>query len=196
MNEQELDLVRQQSRQAMEELLAAADTAPGDIVVVGCSSSEILGERIGHGSSFETAKAVLEGLLPPLREKGLYLAAQCCEHLNRSLIVERAAVTRWEQIVSVVPQPKAGGSFATAAWQAFEAPCAVCEVSAAAGLDIGDTFIGMHLRRVVVPVRLSLSAIGSAHLTAARTRPPYVGGARAVYTADIHSQQGEGGVQP
>ena len=196
MNEQELALVRQQSRRAMEELLAAADTAPGDIVVVGCSSSEILGEHIGHGSSFETAKAVLEGLLPPLREKGLYLAAQCCEHLNRSLIVERAAVTRWEQIVSVVPQPKAGGSFATAAWQAFEAPCAVCEVSAAAGLDIGDTFIGMHLRRVAVPVRLSLTAIGSAHLTAARTRPPYVGGARAVYTADIHSQQGEGGVQP
>ena len=196
MKEEQLAAIRRQSRQAMEELLAAADTAPGDIVVVGCSSSEILGEHIGHGSSFETARAVLEGLLPPLKEKGLYLAAQCCEHLNRSLVVERAAVDRWEQLVNVVPQPKAGGSFATAAWQAFDAPCAVCQVSAAAGLDIGDTFIGMHLRRVAVPMRLSLTAIGSAHLTAARTRPPYVGGARAVYTADHLSQQGEGGVQP
>lgn len=196
MREEELAAIRRQSRQAMEELLAAADTAPGDIVVVGCSSSEILGEHIGHGSSFETAQAVLEGLLPPLKEKGLYLAAQCCEHLNRSLILERAAVDRWEQLVNVVPQPKAGGSFATAAWRAFEAPCAVCQVSAAAGLDIGDTFIGMHLRRVAVPVRLSLTAIGSAHLTAARARPPYVGGARAVYTADQFSQQGEGGEQP
>ena len=195
MNEEQLAAIRQQSRQAMEELLAAADTAPGDIVVVGCSSSEILGEHIGHGSSFETAQAVLEGLLPPLKEKGLYLAAQCCEHLNRSLILERAAVTQWEQLVNVVPQPKAGGSFATAAWQAFREPCAVCQVSAAAGLDIGDTLIGMHLRRVAVPVRLSLSAIGQADLTAARTRPPDVGGARAIYAADRHSQQGEGGAQ-
>lgn len=187
-----LEQLRAQARQAMRELLEAADLAPGDIVVVGCSSSEVLGQHIGKASSYETAQAIFEGIWPEVKGRGLYLAAQCCEHLNRTLIVEREAVRDLETIVNVVPQPKAGGSFATAAWRAFRRPTAVERVRAGAGLDVGDTLIGMHLRRVAVPVRVSLNKLGEANLVCARTRPPYVGGPRAVYTADLHSQQGEG----
>ena len=144
-----------QARQAAEELLAAAHLRAGDIFVVGCSSSEIVGGHIGKDSSMEAAAAVLAGILPVLKAQGVYLAAQCCEHLNRALILETEAAEKYGyEPVNVMPQPKAGGSFATAAWQAFADPVAVEHIAAHAGMDIGDTLIGMHLKDVAVPVRL------------------------------------------
>ncbi|MGI5978329.1 MAG: TIGR01440 family protein [Oscillospiraceae bacterium] len=170
------------ARTAMAELLEAAKLPQGQLVVVGCSSSEIVGEKIGKGSTPEAAQAVLNGILPLLNEKGLYLAAQCCEHLNRALVVEREAAEKFGyEIVAVVPKPKAGGSFATAAYQTFRDPVLVEHVKAAAGMDIGCTLIGMHLKDVAVPVRLQTNHIGEALVTSARTRPKYIGGARAQY---------------
>ena len=172
----------EQAIQAVVELLAAAKLKKGDLLVVGCSSSEISGSRIGSDSRPETAEAVFSAIYEVVKEKGVYLAAQCCEHLNRALVVEEAyAEAHGLEIVNAVPQPKAGGSFATAAYKGFEKPVLVEAVRADAGLDIGGTLIGMHLKRVAVPVRLSLDHIGEAILLAARTRPKYVGGARAVY---------------
>lgn len=174
-----------QARQATEELLEAAHLETGDIFVVGCSSSEIMGGHIGHDSSMEAAAAVLAGVQPPLQEQGVYLATQCCEHLNRAIVLEREAAKAYGcQIVAAIPQPHAGGSWATSCWRAFKDPVLVEEVRAAAGMDIGGTLIGMHLRRVAVPVRLSLDHIGQAILLCARTRPPFIGGARAVYSQE------------
>ena len=179
----ELSELTAQARKATEELLEAAHLETGDIFVVGCSSSEIRGGRIGHDSSMEVAAAVLAGVLPPLQEQGVYLAAQCCEHLNRSIVIEREAAKQYGcQIVAAIPQPHAGGSWATNCWRTFKDPVLVAEVKAAAGMDIGGTLIGMHLRRVAVPVRLSLDHIGEAILLCARTRPPFIGGSRAVYS--------------
>ena len=171
-----------QAQQAAMELLEAAHLETGDLFVVGCSSSEIIGGLIGKQSSMEAAQAVLEGIRPVLQAQGVSLAAQCCEHLNRAIVVERAvARERGYEIVAAVPQPHAGGSWATCCWQAFTDPVLVEEVRAEAGMDIGGTLIGMHLRRVAVPVRLSLDHIGQAVLLCARTRPKFIGGARAVY---------------
>lgn len=177
-----LEQITAQARTAAEELLDAAGLRPGDLFVVGCSSSEVLGGHIGKASSEAAAQAVFGGIYPVLRERGIYLAAQCCEHLNRALIIEGACGSRYGyEPVCVVPQPKAGGSFAVQAWRAFERPTAVEHIRAHAGLDIGGTLIGMHLREVAVPVRLSLDHIGQAVLLCARTRPKYIGGSRAVY---------------
>ena len=174
--------VAAQARQATEELLAAARLERGDIFVVGCSSSEIVGGRIGHASSLEAAQAVFAGIYPALQERGIWLAAQCCEHLNRALVLERDCARQYGyDPVCVIPQPKAGASFATTAWKRFTAPVAVEHIRAHAGLDIGGTMIGMHLRDVAVPVRLSLDHIGQAILLCARTRPKLIGGSRAVY---------------
>ena len=148
------------------------------------STSEILGDKIGSNSSPDTAKDVFNGIYDAAKEKGIYVAAQCCEHLNRAIIVEREAVP-FSEIVNVVPMPKAGGSFATAAYAAFNEPVALEEIKADAGLDIGFTLIGMHLKKVAVPVRLSLKSIGEAHLTAVRVRPKFIGGVRAIYDQDL-----------
>jgi uncharacterized protein (TIGR01440 family) len=176
------DEITAQARTAVTELLDAAKLSPGDLFVVGCSSSEVLGGHIGKASSLEAAQAVFQGVYPVLREHGVYLAAQCCEHLNRALIIESACAQKYGyEPVCVVPQPKAGGSFATTAWQTFSAPVAVEHIKAHAGMDVGGTLIGMHLRDVAVPVRLSLDHIGAALLLCARTRPKFIGGSRAKY---------------
>ena len=181
-----LQQVREEAERAVTELLDIAKLEEGDLFVVGCSSSEVAGSRIGTDSHPDIAGAILSGIAPVLDRQGVYLAAQCCEHLNRALIVEDAARRAYRlERVNVVPQPKAGGSFATAAWQAMESPCAVEEVRARAGIDIGGTLIGMHLAPVAVPVRLSLSKIGEAILLCARTRPKFVGGERAHYQEDL-----------
>ena len=169
-----------QAKQAAEELCELAKLKQGDIMVVGCSSSEVAGGTIGKNSSLETAEAVFSGIYEVLKPRGIYLAAQCCEHLNRAIIVERAAVP-FAEIVNVVPQPKAGGSFATTAYKTFENPVALESIKADAGLDIGGTLIGLHLKAVAVPTRLSLDHIGNAILIAARTRAKFIGGSRAVY---------------
>ncbi len=176
-----MEEIRRQAEQAARELLAQAKLHPGEIFVVGCSSSEMVGQRIGKGSSLEAAQAAFAGIWPVLQESGLYLAAQCCEHLNRAIVLPRAALPAGAPVVSVIPQPKAGGSFATTAWRELPDPVVVESIQAAAGMDIGGTLIGMHLRPVAVPVRLSISRIGEAGLICARTRPKLIGGARAVY---------------
>lgn len=170
---------------ALRELIEAARLTEGQILVVGCSSSEMIGQRIGKHSSMEAAVALYETMAPILAEKGIYLAAQCCEHLNRAIIMERACAEKYGyDPVWVRPQPKAGGSFATTAWEHMTDPVAVETVKAHAGMDIGGTLIGMHLRRVAVPVRLSVSRIGEATLICARTRPAYIGGPRAQYQTE------------
>ncbi len=167
---------------ALTELLAAAKLQPGDLLVVGGSSSEILGEKIGSHSSMETAAVVVEEILSICQKQQIYVAFQCCEHLNRALILERSAARAYGyEIINVVPQAKAGGAFATNAYRLFSDPVAVEHIRAHAGLDIGQTFIGMHMREVCVPVRTSVKSIGAATLSACRVRPKFVGGERAVY---------------
>lgn len=173
--------IKKQAEAAVRELLAVAHTEPGDIFVIGCSSSEIKGEHIGKGSDIDAAKAVYEGVMPVLTEKGLYLAAQCCEHLNRAIIVEKEALLPGTEICNVVPQLHAGGSFSVTVYNNAKHPVAVEHIKAAAGMDIGDTLIGMHLREVAVPVRIAQKKIGEANVVCARTRPKFIGGNRAVY---------------
>ena len=174
--------ITEQAHTAAAELLEQAGLRPGQLLVIGCSSSEMMGQHIGRGSSMEAARAAFAGIWPVLQEKDVHLAVQCCEHLNRALVLERAdAEARGYEIVNVVPQPYAGGSFAVTAWNAFSDPVAVEAIAADAGMDIGGTLIGMHLRRVAVPVRLSVKTVGQAILLCARTRPKYIGGPRAAY---------------
>lgn len=172
--------LRDQARSVIEEICEAASIGEGKILVIGCSTSEILGSKIGTNSAPETAKEVFDAFLEYAGERGIYLAVQCCEHLNRAIVIERAAARGLEE-VNAVPQPKAGGSMATVAYEAFDDPVVVEEIKADAGIDIGSTLIGMHLKRVAVPVRLENSRIGEATVVAARVRPKFIGGARAVY---------------
>ncbi|MBO5649406.1 MAG: TIGR01440 family protein [Clostridia bacterium] len=180
--------VTEQAAAAVRELLDVSGLRAGDLFVVGCSSSEIAGGTIGHDSSVQCARAAYAGIAPILAEAGVYLCAQCCEHLNRAIIMERKAAEAYGyEIVSVVPRPKAGGSFATVTWANMTDPVAVEGVAAHAGIDIGGTLIGMHLRRVAVPVRLSTDKIGEARILCARTRPRSIGGERACYDWDTEA---------
>lgn len=177
-----LEKIKTQAQNAICELIEISGIKSGELLVVGCSSSEIVGGIIGKASSTQAAKAAFDGICPILKEKGIFLAAQCCEHLNRALILEQEAAEKFGlEIVNVMPQPKAGGSFATTVWQNMDYPVAVEHIKASAGLDIGNTLIGMHLKDVAVPVRLSLTKIGEAPIVAARTRPKFIGGERAHY---------------
>ena len=176
--------VQREAANAAAQLAEAAQLHKGQIVVIGCSTSEVVGKKVGSWSTPEIASAIFEGLNSVFGPMGVYIAAQCCEHLNRAIIVEHEAVPNAE-IVNVVPQPKAGSSFATAAYQAFRHPVALEEIRADAGLDIGGTLIGMHLKKVAVPVRLPQDHIGDAILLAARVRPKFIGGDRAVYDESL-----------
>lgn len=176
----QMQQIAQQAADAVSELCQRAKLKKGDILVVGCSTSEVRGSKIGTDSAPETAEALFQAIQGVLAPHGIYLAAQCCEHLNRAVIVSRAAVPGLE-IVNVVPQPKAGGSFATAAYRYLDEPVAIEHIRADAGLDIGGTLIGMHLKQVAVPVRLQTRQIGEAIVLAARTRPKFIGGVRARY---------------
>lgn len=179
---QVLEQLKQESYAAACQIIDIACLKPEDLFVVGCSTSEILGSKIGSQSTPEAAQAVFEGIYQATNEHGVYLAAQCCEHLNRALIIEQAAARRYGlEEVNAVPQPKAGGSFATAAWAAFKSPTTVEHIRAHAGMDIGDTLIGMHLKDVAVPVRIQQKQIGQAHVVCARTRAKFIGGSRAIY---------------
>lgn len=176
--------IYQQTTAVIRELAEKAGLKAGSIIVVGCSTSEVLGAKIGTNSNPDTAKQIFDALHDYVKEKGFYLAVQCCEHLNRAIITERLAVPNAEP-VNVLPQPKAGGSLATQAYAGFSEPVAVEEIKADAGIDIGLTLIGMHLKKVAVPVRLENNRIGEALVVAARTRPKFIGGARAVYNESL-----------
>lgn len=176
--------IKEQCALATSELIEIAKLKKGDVVVVGCSTSEVVGSKIGTNSDPDTAIHIFDGIYTTLKEKGIYLAVQCCEHLNRAIVTEREAVP-FAEPVNAIPQKKAGGSLATVAYSKFSNPIVIEEIKADAGMDIGDTFIGMHLKRVAVPVRLSINSIGEAHLTCARVRPKFVGGSRAVYDENL-----------
>jgi uncharacterized protein (TIGR01440 family) len=180
--EKMIEEIKRDLEKAVRELLGEAKLNSGDILVAGCSTSEVAGHNIGTASSEKLGSAIFDTVYSILKQKGIYLAAQCCEHLNRAIIIPReAAAARGLETVNVVPHPKAGGSFATAAYNAFENPVAVEAIKADAGMDIGNTLIGMHLKSVAIPLRLSVSSIGKACLVCAKTRPKYIGGSRACY---------------
>ena len=173
-----------QTKAVMEELKEKASLKKGDVVVVGCSTSEIIGSKIGTNSSPDVAKVVFEAMYKFAKDNGINLAFQCCEHLNRAIVVEKDAVP-YAEAVNVIPQPKAGGSMATEAYKSFENPVVVEEIKADAGIDIGFTLIGMHLKKVAIPLRLENNKIGEAMVLAARTRPKFIGGIRAVYNEEL-----------
>ena len=170
----------EQGYNSAKEIIEKSKLKKGSVLVIGCSTSEVLGDKIGTHSSPETAEELFKGIKKATDEAGIFIAAQCCEHLNRAIITEQDAVPGAES-VNVLPQPKAGGSFATAAYKSFENPVALEEIKADAGLDIGFTMIGMHLKAVAVPVRLENNKIGEAVVLGARTRPKFIGGERACY---------------
>lgn len=178
--------VKSDARRVVAEFLEQAKLRCGNLVVIGCSTSEIAEHQIGSCSSAELGEAVFVTMYEELKKAGLSVATQCCEHLNRALIMTEADAERFGyEVVNVIPQPKAGGSFSTAAWKHMEHPVAVEYVQAHAGIDIGDTLIGMHLRPVAVPVRIEHPVIGGAHIVCARTRAKYVGGERAHYNQEL-----------
>lgn len=184
--EQDILEIGEKAYRAACEILMMAKSEQGSLFVVGCSTSEVAGEKIGSASSPELAEAIFAGIYMAAEEKGVYLAAQCCEHLNRALIVEKEAADKFGyDPVNVVPQPKAGGSFASMAWKYFKEPVAVEHVRAAAGMDIGNTLIGMHLKEVAVPVRIGVKTIGEAPVVCARTRAKFIGGERAAYNEGL-----------
>lgn len=173
-----------QAKAVTEEIIEISKIGKGSILVVGCSTSEICGDKIGTNSNLDVAKAAFKGIYEVATSKGVYIAAQCCEHLNRAIIIEKDAVP-FSEIVNVVPQPKAGGSLATTAYSVFNNPVAVEEIKADAGIDIGGTLIGMHIRKVAVPVRLTNNRIGEASVSAARSRAKFIGGERAHYDDNL-----------
>lgn len=176
--------IEKEAASAALELCEAAKLKKGNIVVIGCSTSEVCGSKIGTASVPEAADALYRGLKSVFAPRGIYIAAQCCEHLNRAIVVERAAVP-FGETVNVVPKPKAGGSFATAAYREAEEPVVLESIKADAGIDIGLTLIGMHLKSVAVPLRLEQKTIGEALITAARVRPKFIGGERACYNEEL-----------
>lgn len=173
-------VIYEQTLSAVAELCEKAGLVSGNILVVGCSTSEVMGAKIGTNSDPDTAQEIFTALYDYTKSKGICLAVQCCEHLNRAIVTERGAVP-FAEAVNVVPRPKAGGSLATEAYLGFEDPVVLEEIKADAGMDIGFTLIGMHLKKVAVPLRLENNRIGNATVLAARTRPKFIGGARAVY---------------
>ena len=176
--------IKIQTENAINELVNIAKLKKGDIFVVGCSTSEVIGDKIGTNSAIDVAEEIFNGIYNTLAEKGIYLAVQCCEHLNRAVVIQKDALPFTER-VNVVPQKKAGGSLATIAYNKMPNAIVVEDIKADAGIDIGDTFIGMHLKKVAVPVRLSTDTLGKAHVTFARTRPKFIGGIRAVYDESL-----------
>lgn len=178
--------IKSEARCAFEELIEAAKLKEGDIIIIGCSTSEIAGDKIGTHSNVDIAKALYEGFYDLVKSKGIYIAAQCCEHLNRALVIEKELADKLGlEIVNAVPQPKAGGSSATTAYSLMDNPVLVEHIKADAGIDIGRTLIGMHLKETAVPLRLKTKTIGDASLTYARTRAKYIGGDRAIYNKDL-----------
>jgi len=177
-------MIKEDTSLAINELCDVAKLKKGDILVVGCSTSEVCGSKIGTNSNIDIAEELFDGIKSVLDKRGIYLAVQCCEHLNRAIVTEKDALPGCE-IVNVVPQKKAGGSLATVAYNSFKNPIVVEHIKADAGIDIGNTLIGMHLKEVAVPVRLSVSKIGEANIVCARVRPKFIGGNRAVYDENL-----------
>ncbi len=188
MSVQGLETIAADVETLVRELVRIGNVTSGQIIVIGTSTSEVIGKRIGTSGTEDVARQIFQAVDAVRKETGFYPAFQCCEHLNRAIVVEKELLRHYPlEEVSVIPVPKAGGSMAAYAYRHFAHPCVVETIQAHAGIDIGDTLIGMHLRRVAVPARLSVKRIGHAHVNAAYTRPKLIGGARAVYTLDASS---------
>lgn len=182
----DLNKLKDQSKQVLQELILKSKVTLGDIVVVGCSTSEVMGEEIGTCSNIDVAKSLFDGFIEVVNENSLFLAAQCCEHLNRAIVVEKEVAEKLNlDIVNVIPVLKAGGAFATVCWNNFRKPVVVEEIKADCGIDIGGTLIGMHIKPTVVPVRTAICNIGCAHVVCARRRPKFIGGERAHYDLNL-----------
>jgi uncharacterized protein (TIGR01440 family) len=181
--------IERQVSEIVDDVARQAALTSRQILVVGCSTSEVMGKQIGKAGSQEVAAAIYRGIRTVQERMGFAVAFQCCEHLNRALVLERDVMERygWDE-VSVIPVPAAGGSMAAHAYEQLEDAVVVEHIQAHAGVDIGDTFIGMHLKHVAVPIRPSLRTVGEAHVTAATTRPKLIGGARAVYERTSSNQ--------
>lgn len=177
-----LDRIENDSKIIIEELIKKANLKEGSLLVIGCSSSEVVGGNIGKNSSKEAAEKIYEVIQPILEKNKINLAVQCCEHLNRALVIEKSVAEKLGyEIVNVVPAVHAGGSFATVVYENMKEPVVVEEIKADCGLDIGGTLIGMHLKRVAVPLRLSINKLNEANILCAYTRAKYIGGERAKY---------------
>ena len=178
--------LQQEARSLALEFIEKSKIKKGQIVVIGCSTSEVVGENIGTHSTKAAAEYIYEGLHSAFTENGIYMAAQCCEHLNRALIVERSLAEKLGMDeVNVIPQIKAGGSFATTCYERFSDAVAVEHIKANGGIDIGGTLIGMHLKEVAVPMRLEHKKLGEAIVLTARVRAKFVGGSRAIYKEEL-----------
>lgn len=186
MSSFDINRIKEEMQSVLVQLLDCAKLKAGDVLVLGCSSSEVIGERIGTSSSMEVAQALYDVILPELSKRGIYLAAQCCEHLNRALVIEKDAADLYRlEIVNAIPHAHAGGASATTAYSRFKNPVIVEKINADAGIDIGGTLIGMHLKPTAVPVKLINRTIGDAIVIAARTRPKFIGGERAIYNDEL-----------
>ena len=181
-------MLKKQANAVINEVIDKASLKEGSLIVIGCSSSEVLGDRMGTNSSVEIADCLYEEISKVLNDKGIDLAVQCCEHLNRAIVIEKkVALNRGFEQVNVIPQPKAGGSFATAHYKALKEPVVVENIAskADAGIDIGGVMVGMHIKPVVVPIKLENRHIGEAIILAGRHRPKFIGGQRAVYDEEL-----------
>lgn len=182
----DLNELKNQSKKVLQELILKAKLNSGDIVVIGCSTSEVIGKEIGTCSNIDVAQSLFDGFVDIISENGLFLAAQCCEHLNRAIVVEKEVAEKLNlDVVNVVPVIKAGGAFSTACWNNFQSPVAVEKIEADCGIDIGGTLVGMHIKPVVIPVRTSINNIGYANIICARRRPKFIGGERAQYDLNL-----------
>lgn len=166
----------------VERLMQQGQIPAGGVIVLGCSTSEVVGARIGKGSVPELGKVIAEAMLDACRERQLHAAFQCCEHLNRAIVVEKEVLKDMHLCqVRAIPQPKAGGSVPSAAWKLMQEPALAMAIQADAAIDVGDALVGMHIRPVAVPLRGQFAQLGCAHVTMAYARLPYIGGSRAVY---------------
>jgi uncharacterized protein (TIGR01440 family) len=183
--ELQLDEIQSHVRGIIQELAEAGRLEAGQLLVIGTSTSEVLGQHIGTSGTEEVARHIFAAVEEARQHIGFYPVYQCCEHLNRALVVEREAMRAYQlEQVSVIPVPKAGGSMASYAYKHLAQSVVVETVQAHAGIDIGGTLIGMHLKRVAVPFRPTVRTIGHAAVQAAYTRPKLIGGGRAVYTVE------------
>jgi uncharacterized protein (TIGR01440 family) len=184
-----VEIWKSQLNDILDSFFEQAELKAGSLVVIGCSTSEVIGQKIGTAGSLDVAEMIFQ-VISQYREKvGFQLAFQCCEHLNRALVVERAtAEARNYEEVTVIPVRKAGGAMATYAFGNMTDPVVVEYVKADAGIDIGETLIGMHLKPVAVPIRTNGKTVGNARVTLAKTRPKLIGGNRAVYEPTVDNQ--------
>lgn len=182
----DLNKLKDQAKHVLQELTLKSKLSSGDIVIIGCSTSEVIGKEIGTCSNMDVAEKLFDGFIDIVNEHGLFLTAQCCEHLNRAVVIEQEVAEKLDlEIVNVVPAIKAGGAFSTVCWNNLKRPVVVEKIKADCGIDIGGTLIGMQIKPVVVPIRTSIRNIGYANIVCARRRPKFIGGERAQYNLNL-----------